>query len=183
MKNKKLTRDERKELEIIYAMYGNAIKKIAYKFLHDEGLTEDCLHNVIVKLTKSLDKLGEYGSATAKSYIFTSAKHMAMDMLEKRSREIDFEFDDEFAEITGQLVFADKYFEEEESLSDGLAPLFEKLTESEREILTMFYFKRMNFTEIAEAVGKSHSAVMKQASRARMKLEKMIMENRGNVDD
>ena len=104
-------------------------------------------------------------------------------MLEKRSREIDFEFDDEFAEITGQLVFADKYFEEEESLSDGLAPLFEKLTESEREILTMFYFKRMNFTEIAEAVGKSHSAVMKQASRARMKLEKMIMENRGNVDD
>ena len=45
---KKFTTGMRRETEILYQMYGKAICAIAYKYLRDNELAEDCLQEVML---------------------------------------------------------------------------------------------------------------------------------------
>ena len=59
---KKFTTGMRRETEILYQMYGKAICAIAYKYLRDNELAEDCLQEVMLRLAAILERIGEYGS-------------------------------------------------------------------------------------------------------------------------
>ena len=62
----KFTVGMRKETEILYRMYGKTIRAIAYQYLKDEDLAEDCLQEVMLRLSTVLDRIGAYGSPEAK---------------------------------------------------------------------------------------------------------------------
>lgn len=82
----KFTPRIRKEITILFKMYSKAIKAIANEILNDEALADDCLQEVMLKLAKNLDNIGEYGSPQAKAYIFRITKNQAIDIWRKRSK-------------------------------------------------------------------------------------------------
>lgn len=53
----KFTVGMRKETEILYRMYGKTIRAIAYQYLKDEDLAEDCLQEVMLRLSTVLDRI------------------------------------------------------------------------------------------------------------------------------
>ena len=70
----KFTVGMRKETEILYRIYGKTIRAIAYQYLKDEDLAEDCLQEVMLRLSTVLDRIGAYGSPEAKGYINAIAR-------------------------------------------------------------------------------------------------------------
>ena len=65
----KFTVGMRKETEILYRMYGKPIRAIAYQYLKDEDLAEDCLQEVMLRLSTVLDRIGAYGSQIGRAHV------------------------------------------------------------------------------------------------------------------
>ena len=101
----KFTVGMRKETEILYRMYGKTIRAIAYQYLKDEDLAEDCLQEVMLRLSTVLDRIGAYGSPEAKGYINAIARNTAIDMRRAHQRAMgnpqNEEPDAEIAKQTG----------------------------------------------------------------------------------
>lgn len=106
----KFTVGMRKETEILYRMYGKTIRAIAYQYLKDEDLAEDCLQEVMLRLSTVLDRIGAYGSPEAKGYINAIARNTAIDMRRAHQRAMGNPQNEEpDAEIAKQSV-EDRYF-------------------------------------------------------------------------
>ena len=101
----KFTVGMRKETEILYRMYGKTIRAIAYQYLKDEDLAEDCLQEVMLRLSTVLDRIGAYGSPEAKGYINAIARNTAIDMRRAHQRAMGNPQNEEpDAEIAKQSV-------------------------------------------------------------------------------
>ena len=77
---KKFTTGMRRETEILYQMYGKAICAIAYKYLRDNELAEDCLQEVMLRLAAILERIGEYGSPEVLRLIYAITRNQAIDI-------------------------------------------------------------------------------------------------------
>ena len=77
---KKFTTGMRRETEILYQMYGKAICAIAYKYLRDNELAEDCLQEVMLRLAAILERIGEYGSPAVLRVIYAITRNQAIDI-------------------------------------------------------------------------------------------------------
>lgn len=87
MNLKKFTPHVRREMEIIFTMYNRAVKYKALSILKDEALAEDCMQDVMLIISRNLDKLDEYGSQRARGFIMTITHNHAIDMYRKRKHE------------------------------------------------------------------------------------------------
>lgn len=105
MEIKKFTPGTKKEIEMIYEMYEGLIKKVTAPILCDDALTEDCLHEVILRLAAVPERLGELGSRRTKTFIIVVARNLALDMVKKKTREICVDEEDESNEAFSMKEF------------------------------------------------------------------------------
>ena len=177
----KFTVGMRKETEILYRMYGGAIRATAKLYLGDDALAEDCTQEVMLRLSTVLDRIGEYGSDRAKTYIYEITKNAALDMLDKQKHAMGIL--DKAADLAGELGWKseDRYFVEN-GLSAEMNSYLQRLKERDRTIILMHYVMGMRFDEIAKMLGMRKEAVMQRASRTRKTIELMILQDRERED-
>lgn len=184
MEIKKFTPRTKKEIEMIYEMYEGLIKRVTTPILGDAALAEDCLHEVILRLASVLDRVGELGSKRAKTFIIVVARHLALDMLKKKIREICVDEEDESNEaIFDPEGTYDKYFIDENGFSEEMREYLGRLSEQDRHALILRYTFDLPYESIARTLGIKKNAVEQRVCRARKKLEKMIMTDRGKEEN
>lgn len=179
MEIKKFTPTTKKEIEMIYEMYEGLIKKVTAPILCDEALTEDCLHEVILRLATVLDRVGELGSKRAKTFIIVVARHLALDMRKKKIREICVDEEDESNEVIFDEGICDNYFIDENGFSPEMNAYMSQLSEKDRHILVLRYTYDLPYEIIARVLGVKKNAAEQRVCRARKKIEAMIMADGG----
>ncbi len=179
MEIKKFTPGTKKEIEMIYEMYEGLIKKVTAPILCDDALTEDCLHEVILRLASVLDRVGELGSKRAKAFIIVVARHLALDMRKKRIWEICVDEEDENNETIFDEGIYDSYFIDENGFSPEMNAYMSRLQEKDQHLLLLRYTYDLPYESIAKILGENKNALEQRVCRARKKLEKMIMADRG----
>lgn len=164
-------------------MYGEAIKYKAKEVLKDDALAEDCMHDVMLKLSCNLEVIGEYGSSQAKALIYRITSNHAIDMLRSRKHEVLSEMPEKeqgYIENT-YSIFDDSIGEYgyDRSLDDYL----ENLDEVDRAIVGMKYDYGMKHKDIAALLGKSVTAIDKRSERIKIKIIQMKLERDKNEED
>jgi RNA polymerase sigma-70 factor (ECF subfamily) len=136
----------------LYDLYAPGLHRVLLAILSSPEDAEDALQETFVKL---LD--GRMSRAqNAKAYLFSSARHVALDILRRRKREQNHV--DETVEPSTSDVNHD------------LQNLLRRLPMEQREVVALKVFQEMTFAEIAVVVKARPNTV---ASRYRYGLEKL----------
>ena len=136
----------------LYDLYAPGLHRVLLAILSSQEDAEDALQETFVKL---LD--GRMSRAqNAKAYLFSSARHVALDILRRRKREQNH------VEETFEPAISDA--------NNDLQTLLRHLPREQREVIALKVFQEMTFAEIAVVVKARPNTV---ASRYRYGIEKL----------
>jgi len=147
--------------------YKEAVYALSYSKLHNFHDAEDVAQEVFITAYRKLHTLRRYDSFHAWIYAITT--NLCRRWTRERSRRPDSGFiEDEAAEAL-EAVSVDSYREQlnREMLYEQVRDALACLSETYRQVLTLYYLGGMNSGEIAEFLGISPAAVWKRLSRAR----------------
>ncbi len=88
---------DKQDFDEIYNSYKNLVMKAAYKYSEDYDIAEDIAQSTFLQLYKYIDKLE---NTNIKSWLYTTAKNMALNENKKAEREVLQEMTDEWT-VTG----------------------------------------------------------------------------------
>ena len=112
------------------------------------------------------------------AFLFRMLKNLAIDEFRRGKNEIALDDDVTNAIHGSHLAPYDTLDSKEPTeIECIIIEALEKLAESEREVLLLNIYSGYSFGEIAEMVGRSTEAIWQQASRARVKLRKIVTED------
>lgn len=146
--------------------YKNYIWKVAHSILRDEHLAQDCVQEVLLILSKNLDKLDLY-SPRAKGFITVVTRHKAYEFYKKEKRLV-YGFED----------LAQELAEEIDTSSDLMAAIH-SLSPTYSAVLILSAVHGYSDKEIGDILHISHAAVRKRKERARNMLEEVYFRKEG----
>lgn len=160
---------ESNALEDLLRIYGDALIRFAYSFLHDVHSAEDVMDECfVVLLAKRRDFSGEQ---SLKAFLFKTARNKCVDVLRKRKKVLPL---DERA--AGAMLFD---AEEEALLSEKKRALYkalQTLPEGYGDVLKLVYLEGFTIEETAAILHKSKKQVYNLLSRARASLRGAVSE-------
>jgi RNA polymerase sigma factor (sigma-70 family) len=119
------------------------------------------------------DRPRSAGVVSPVAFLFRMLKNLAID--EHRRRKNEIALDDDRTDPTDLSDVT--YIEQSTEIECIILEALEKLSAEEREVLVLNIYSGYNFGEIAEMLGCSPEAVWQRASRARVKLRKIVIED------
>ena len=143
------------------------IKNFLYYKTADVALSEDLAQECFMKIWQQRDKVK---SATAKNYMYTVAKNLAIDHIKKKQSFFHFmsrKVNDENKE-TPLFVLEEKEFDER------LQRAISSLSEKQRTVFLMNRIDDLTYVEIAERIGISVKGVEKRMMLALKALKDQI---------
>ncbi len=158
------------KLEKINRDYKNYIWKISYSILGDSHLAEDASQEVLLILSRSLDKL-DLDSPSSLGFITVVTRHKAFEIY-KREKRYQLGIEEDLSDYIPEEI---DYSSELLSAIHALNPLYSTVL-----ILGSVY--GYSDKEIADILGISHGAVRKRKERARNELEKIYFGEEGESE-
>lgn len=135
--------------EQIYLDYKDKVTRFVGAKVGDYSQVEDIVSNIFVKIYSHLDSFDD-SKASLSTWIYTIANNTVLDYY--RGRRVFEEVPEEIAddsEIDADLL-------QEESLR-MLADALESLTERERDLIVLHYYKGMLLKDVAAKMGMSYA--------------------------
>ncbi len=161
-------RDEDTEsFELIYKKYHQDVYKRILNILHNEEDTKDVMQETWTRVIGHIGKFRGKDEDSVRAYLLRIAHNQAISFLRVRKREIARTCDLESVELAddGSLFAAC-----ESGGVETVLECFEKLTEAQRDVLTLYYLHQHSLKEIALLLDMSESAVASRWTRGRKKL-------------
>ncbi|MCH5160235.1 MAG: sigma-70 family RNA polymerase sigma factor [Clostridiales bacterium] len=153
-------------LEELSRLVSGRLLSIATSILRDRGLAEEVVQDSFVRIVYNA---GSYKPNTnGYAWICRITQNLALNTLRRERRIATVNIDDCFS-----LAATDDVFEQS-SAHVILKQAMSELTPLERWILYQKYFMDLSVREIAQAVGKSKSAVQRALASAEDKVRKFI---------
>lgn len=157
----KISRRDRFALEELYRAYSKPIYKYALALLRDTALAEDAMQTAFLRI---MSKAGTYKQGTnARAWIFTVTRNVCMDIHNERLPVTD---DSVLAALADEHSMND--LAEAIAVRDAVG----RLTDREREVLSLYLFGGLKQTEIAKILGLSYVKVRSHYECAIKKLRK-----------
>ncbi len=170
-----LSGDEGGLLEIIRE-YKDGLTLYLNGFVHNIRLAEELTEDVFVKL--GVKKPKDKGGSHFKTWLYTIARHIAIDYLRKAARTRTVSLDD-CADMTDIQESLERiYFRRERDVT--LHRTMQRLKPEYRQALWLAYFEDFSYQQIAKVMGKSVHCVETLVYRARRSL-KTELEKEGFV--
>lgn len=143
--------------------YSTVYNYVYYRCL-DQALTEDVVSDAFIKAAKAFDRF-DAAKASFSTWVIAIARNCLNDHY-RRNRAM-FALDD-----VNEAVFAveEEYPDLEEDRGALAKQLLETLSEEERELVFLKYFKDKRNTEIADELGMNASTVATKLMRAMQKM-------------
>ncbi len=144
-------------------LYSDSLYRFALKMLKDTHIAMDNVQDCFERLWV---KHSEVDFAKAKSYLFTSAYHAAIDTIRKEKRRLEYASEGIFDTST-----SNSYSDAKEILDRAV----EKLPEIQKSVLLLRDYEGYSYEEIGEITGLSESQVKVYIYRARVFLKEQLV--------
>ncbi|MGV2622658.1 UNVERIFIED_CONTAM: sigma-70 family RNA polymerase sigma factor [Halobacillus marinus] len=171
---------DKEALEAIYDRYEKLLYSFVIKLSGDPTLAEEVLQEVFLKLWT---KKARYEESKGKfsSWIVTITRYTAIDIIRKTNKEhvsLEEETDvpDRGTETTEDLV-------EWKERGDRVRAAVSLLSEEQRNMVQLFYFKGLTQREIAEKTGLPLGTVKGRVRLALKHLKRQLSSEKGGVRD
>ena len=172
-----LNAEDRLTVEALYLEYEKALYRCAYKIVADPKYAEDAVNDAFLALINTFDDLSEKTEEMA-AFLFTACKNSAWKYNSTKNGGKELLVPDadlfpptEDSELEEALIL-NKYTPEE--LNCALAEEYEKLSETEKELLKLRLFCRLDYKKISKLTEKSTPALRNAYSRLIKKLKRRL---------
>ncbi len=161
---KKYNLKENRLLEEIYYKYNQQIYYLAYKYLKDESLAEDIVHDTIIEIRKKIMKNEIVSCHKLGVLIGLIVRGLSVNYIRKNNRVI-------YREI---LEFENKI--EDNILNDIiLNELIDEIPIKYKKVFIMRFIMEMSYKEISKATGIKEVTLRKQIERTKSTLLEKYM--------
>jgi RNA polymerase sigma-70 factor (ECF subfamily) len=147
----------------------NAVYNLCYRMLGDPYAAEDAAQETFIrayKAMKSYDKKRSFST-----WLLSIAAHHCIDQLRKKRMKVTRIEDSPYLEIPDPRPNPEASLAKAEQQLE-VKNLLDVLNETDRAIVIMFYWYEFSYSEIAEALNLTGSAVKSRIHRARAQLAK-----------
>jgi len=148
-------------LSPLYDITSRPLYALCYTYMKNQHDSEDALAEAYMAIARGIDK---YRGENGYNWIYTIAKNICLNMLQKKKRESPADFDDE--ETVNTLGLS----EEREPVcydESGIIALSQRvLSEKEFQIVVLHAVNEMKFKDIAKVVGGKENTVRWQYNNA-----------------
>ena len=162
---------DRALMEELYLRYHHLMYAQAFKVLHDSFAAEDAVSNAIEVLIKKASLLRGMDGNKRKAYFVITVRHMAINQYRRNSQETILEDD------LLEAIPSDRRVEDHILDNAGVEEIKEaiyQLSENDKDILMMRYFREMSDTEISRELRILPATVRVRMSRARKHLINLL---------
>lgn len=158
----KLKEGDRMAFETIYQEYRESLFCLALRYLKNENMAEDALHDVFLKIWHSRERLDE--NLSLRGFLFTSMKHHLLNTIRSHKNEILKHIalaqrKEVVINDTENLV---NFTQSKELIKEGVSTLPAK----KKEILELSLFEGLSHKEIAVKLNLSEHTVRSQISQS-----------------
>ena len=137
-------------------------------YVCDISLAEELTEETFVKLVLKRPRFS--GDSAFKTWLYTIARHVAIDFLRRRRQNVSTE---ECMELVDQQANLEREFLKQEQKIQ-LHDAMKQLKPEYRQVLWLYYFADFSHKDIAKILGKTTHNVEMLASRARQALKNIL---------
>ena len=158
----------------IIGAYKDGLILYLNSYVCDVSLAEELTEETFVKLVLKRPRFS--GDSAFKTWLYTIARHVAIDFLRRRRQDVSTE---ECMELVDQQANLEREFLKQEQKIQ-LHDAMKQLKPEYRQVLWLYYFADFSHKDIAKILGKTTHNVEMLASRARQAL-KIILNKEGFI--
>lgn len=163
--------DDRALMEELYLRYHHLMYAQALRVLNNSYAAEDAVSDAIEALIKKISLLSNMDCNKRKAYAVITVRHMAINLYRRHSRETVLE--DEFLELIPSNSRVEDHVLEAAGVEEIKEAIYQ-LSENDRDILMMRFFREMSDAEISKELGILPATARVRTSRARKHLIKLL---------
>jgi RNA polymerase sigma-70 factor (ECF subfamily) len=154
----------------LYQKYMPLVYGTSLKYLKNTQDAEDCVIEIFEKISK---KIPNSEVKNFKSWLYVVAKNHCFEILRRRKTRFDKESEAEI--MYSEDVFHPDDIDNQNDIS-RLTDCIQRLDRKQRACIDLFYFKKLTYAEVAEALDIGYSQVRSRIQNGRRNL-KICMEN------
>lgn len=162
--------------EQLVKRYQSRVYSTIYLIVKDQGVAEDLLQDVFVKVIHTLNADGYSEEGKFQPWLMRIAHNLAIDYFRKSKRYPTIIMEDG-ENIFNTLQFAELSIEElqvKEDTTELLRRLIDELPEAQKQVLLMRHYMDLSFQEIAEQTGVSINTALGRMRYALINLRKKM---------
>ena len=160
-----ISRQDHNALELLYKELANPIYRFSLMILKDAHLAEDAMQNTFMKI---MANAGLYRPGTKpRSWVFSIARNVCMDLYKQKSPVVE-------ESVLNSL--SDNYSIEDLADIISVREAIDKLTITEKEILSLYIFAGLKQTEISKVMNLPYVKVRSHYKYAIQKIRKELGE-------
>ena len=170
---------------VLVNKYQKGIHALAWRKIGDFHIAQEITQDTFLKAYENLGDLKSYNSFGG--WLYVIAARLCYDWRQKNAMPMESMDNIDASEVdhvSYSRYVADKQATEaDETRREVVKKLLQKLPESERTVITLFYLGEMTINAISEFLGVSPNTIKSRLSRARNRLKKeedMIQQNLGS---
>jgi RNA polymerase sigma factor (sigma-70 family) len=156
--------------------YSPRVYTTIYLIVKDQGVAEDLLQDVFVKVVQTLSSDGYNEEGKFQPWLMRIAHNLAIDYFRKRKRYPTIVMEDG-ANLFNTLKFAEETIEDikvKEDTVDLVRKLIDELPETQKQVLIMRHYMDLSFQEIAEQTGVSINTALGRMRYALINMRKKL---------
>jgi RNA polymerase sigma-70 factor (ECF subfamily) len=156
--------------------YSPRVYTTIYLIVKDQGVAEDLLQDVFVKVVQTLSSDGYNEEGKFQPWLMRIAHNLAIDYFRKCKRYPTIVMEDG-ANIFNTLRFAEENIEDlkvKEDTVDLVRKLVDELPETQKQVLIMRHYMDLSFQEIAEQTGVSINTALGRMRYALINMRKKL---------
>ena len=166
------SRDQR-YFHILYRRYSTKIYSRCISLLKDEGLAQDAMQEIFMKLFLNLSKFGE--RAKFSTWVYSITYNYCIDVIRKKKKKVAI-FSDEMERVEDVAEEVPDYALLEMEVS-RLKFVLDKIPVGDKAVLLMKYQDDMQIKDMAVTLSKTESAIKMKIKRAKEKALKVYRAN------
>lgn len=166
------TNEDKNKFTLLYYKYRRLMMKVAFGYVHDYPLAEDCVQNAFLDIAKNFNKVGEVDSPQTRAYVLTIVRTVSIGMYRKMTAESSAAEENIKIKSFTQCSSEDEFFSAAQR--DKLLLIIDELPEDYRYPLILRYGYDYDYKQIAQLCSISYSNARKRVERAILMLKEKI---------
>ena len=169
------TPEQKTKFENIFNKYNEVMLKIAFSYTKSQYDAEDAVYTVFFRIAQNIDDIKTDNEFMLKSYLYTSAKNAAINLIKEKNKNIHIEtsgFSDSLPldNLCDNLASDEKY-----------SLIVKKITELPdiyRDVLVLHYLHEIPLKEIAKILKQNYNTIRTHLKRGNEILIKILEEEK-----
>lgn len=154
----------------LYTQQYSNLLKFAYKYVKDEGIREDIVSNVLIKIPEAAERVTFESVDHLRRYVYKAVEHRCIDYVRMRDRVIYTDEVDNYNHNNHDNTI--QVEDHKTALFDELKKGMEGIAKMRRKVLKLYFFQQKTTGEIAEILDISPQTVLNHKTRGLEQLRK-----------